>query len=216
MPPETPFVLALGDALSNRFPAIQRDLVEQGRAPSDRDAFVLTQDAAALIRELRPDQGVGEAIDQLVAFVHHAFLWWAGGEHLLGLTAPELRAVLAEPVHATDAADGVSFYAALPQRILWAEVIDGAPVEPLDGCSIQTDGDAIRVLGVFGIRAGRSGFSVVETSGPRAAALARPDATALFASRLAGGMPTDLHSIDGGEELLELGWRLRDVAAASP
>jgi hypothetical protein len=77
--------------------------------------------------------------------------------------------------------------------------------EPLDGCFVHsTSGGALRVLGIFGLRPERLGFTAVEATGPRPEALARPDGTALFASTLGAER---LHSITGGEELLELGWR---------
>ena len=73
----------------------------------------------------------------------------------------------------------------------------------------------LRVLGVFGLRPERQGFSVVEATGPRPANLRRPDGTALFAPVLPGGSVARLHSLVGAEELLELGWRARQLAAPS-
>jgi hypothetical protein len=60
------------------------------------------------------------------------------------------------------------------------------------------------VLGIFGIRLERFGFTAVEAEGDRPEGLARQDGTPLFTSMLGGGR---LHSITGTEELLELGWR---------
>jgi hypothetical protein len=70
------------------------------------------------------------------------------------------------------------------------------------------------VLGVFGIHPERQGFSVVEVSGPRSDALAREDGSGLFTPVLPGGAAAGLFSLVGGEELLELGWRSRDLATA--
>jgi hypothetical protein len=64
------------------------------------------------------------------------------------------------------------------------------------------------VLGVFGLRPDRAGFTVVEARGPRLAGLARPDGSALFAPLLAGGAEAGLNTLAGAEELLELGWRM--------
>jgi hypothetical protein len=72
----------------------------------------------------------------------------------------------------------------------------------------------LRVLGIFGLRPDRAGFSVVEAVGPRAARLTRDDGTALFAPTLPGAAAAGLRSITGEEELLELGWRTQDLAAA--
>jgi hypothetical protein len=90
------------------------------------------------------------------------------------------------------------------------------PPEPLDGCFVHgSSPDELRVLGVFGLRPERQGFSVVEATGPRPANLRRPDGTALFAPVLPGGSVARLHSLVGAEELLELGWRARQLAAPS-
>jgi hypothetical protein len=55
---------------------------------------------------------------------------------------------------------------------------------------------------------------VVEAAGPRQSNLARPDGSPLFSPVMPGGDAAGLHSIAGGEELLELGWRSRGVAVA--
>lgn len=212
----TPFDVALGHLPAERFPPLREALAQGGRDARDRDAFLMTREAVQLIRDLRPDEGVGEMIDQLAAFVHHAFVFWDAGERVVPLASPAMDQLLAAASTGAPAAGG-PFYAPVPERRLWAEVVEGAPIEPLDGCAIHDHPDGgIRVLGIFGMRPDRGGFSVVEAAGLRAPALAREDGSPLFASRLAGGMAADLHSIAGEEELLELGWRLRDHAAGVP
>ena len=73
----------------------------------------------------------------------------------------------------------------------------------------------LRVLGIFGLRADRPGFSAVEATGARAARLTREDGTTLFSPTLPGGAEAGLRSIIGEEELLELGWRTQDLAVAA-
>jgi hypothetical protein len=214
----TPFELVFERIADERFPALREALARDGHDPRDRDAFLMTREAVQLVRELRPDEGVGEAIDQLVALVHHAYLLWSAGA--LTLTVPEAELasiVVARPaLPADDAGLPAAWYAQLPPRRIWGEVVEGQPHEPLDGCFVHDAPDgAIRVLGIFGVHPDRMGFSVVEAAGPLAAELARPDGTPLFAPRLAGGAAAGLHSIGGEEELLELGWRTRAVAAAA-
>jgi hypothetical protein len=82
----------------------------------------------------------------------------------------------------------------------------------MDGCFVHSAGAELRVLGIFGLRPEREGFSAVETAGPRPSALQRPDGTRLFSPALAGGQAAGLYSLVGGEELLELGWRTRALA----
>ena len=210
----TPFDLLFSSLAPDRFSALRASLGEAGRDPRDRDAFLMTREAIQLVRELRPEGGVGEAIDQLVALVHHAYLFWLAGMPVIQLDAESLIRLLARQ----DArpADGVAgaLYAQLPELRMWAQVVEGEPHEPMDGCFVhETPSGGLRVLGVFGVHPGRDGFSVVEAVGPRAATLARPDGTPLFAPTLPGGGAAGLHSIAGGEELLELGWRARERAA---
>jgi len=214
----TPFDLVFERIAEQRFPALREALARDGHDPADRDAFLMTREAVELVRELRPDEGVGEAIDQLVALVHHAYLLWNAGVLTLSIPDAGLAVLVgARPdAPAADAEIPAAYYAQLPPRRVWAEVLEGQPHEPLDGCFVHTAPEgAIRVLGVFGVHPDRLGFSVVEAAGPHAAHLARPDGAALFAPRLDGGAAAGLHSIAGEEELLELGWRTRAVAAAA-
>ena len=175
----------------------------------------MNREVITLLRDLRPDDGLGEAMDQMVALVHHAYLTWAAGgltiaitrdtaEELLGAAAPDGRGagVLAP------------YYAQFPERMIWARVIENEAPEPMDGVFVSRDAPGLlRVLGIFGMRPDRPGFSAVEAIGPRAGRLAREDGTALFAPALPGAAAAGLRSITGEEELLELGWRTQGLAA---
>jgi len=214
MPRLTPFDLVFDQIAPASFPQIRAGLDATGHHPADRDAFLLQREVVTLLRELRPEEGLGEGMDQLMALVHHAYLAWAaglvtleGGPELLRPT-PAPAPGMGEPSSA--------WYVQVPERRVWAEVLAGEPPEPLDGCFLYhaLDGE-LRVLGVFGLRPERVGFSVVEVAGPRPTGLARPDGSPLFSTLLAGGSATGLHSLAGAEELLELGWRMRDMALAA-
>ena len=223
MPRPTPFDLIFDRIAGERFPPLRTALEAAGVDPIDRDAFLMVREAIQLVRDLRPDEGFGEAIDQLVALVHHAYLFWAAGSRVLEL-APEGLGTLLGPAAAGEADPGdaagpdvpAAYYAQLPERRVWAEVIERLPHEPLDGCFVHpVPEQSLRVLGVFGIHPERQGFSVVEAIGPRAGLLAREDGAPLYAPVLTGGAAAGLHSIVGEEELLELGWRTRAIAAAA-
>ena len=210
----TPFDLAFDPLAEQRFPALKEELARDGRDPRDRDAFLVSPEAVQLIRDLRPTEGVGEAIDQLVAFVHHAYLFWDSGQLYTSVPAEQLEAFLGATPPVSDSEITSPFYVQLPERKVWGEVLQGEPHEPLDGAFVHHDpaGD-LRVLGVFGMNRERDGFSVVEATGPRALNLARPDGSALCGPVMPGGDAAGLHSIAGGEELLELGWRARKLGA---
>lgn len=213
----TPFDLVFERAAADRFPALRSALDSSGSDPRDRDAFLMVREAIQLVRDLRPEEGVGEAIDQLVALVHHAYLFWAAGGPLVEIPLTALPRVLSpSPDGAGPAGGPPAYYAQLPEHRIWAEVLEQSPHEPLDGCFVHfTPADDLRVLGVFGVHPDRRGFSVVEAAGPRAPALARDDGSPIFAPRLVGGAAAGLHSIAGEEELLELGWRTQSHAAAA-
>lgn len=213
----TPF-LVLARQADTVFPAIRAVLERDGRDPTDRDAFLLVPEVVRLLHELRPTEGLGEGMDQLVAFVHHAYLFWDAGAQVVALDAERLS-VLLDPAPAREAAPGEApraLYVQFPERQVWAQVLGSAAAEPMDGCFVYAAGEGLHVLGIFGLRPGRDGFSAVEVAGPRPAELRRPDGTPLFAAVLAGGEAAGLHSLVGAEELLELGWRTLAIAGETP
>jgi hypothetical protein len=211
----TPLDLVFQPATATSFPRIAASLAAAGHDPTDRDAFLMDREVITFLRDLRPDEGLGEAMDQMVALVHHAYLTWAAG----GVTIPVGRDA-AEELLGSGAPDGseprevAAYYAQFPERMVWASVIEDAPPEPLDGVFVSREPSGeLRVMGIFGLRADRPGFSAVEVTGPRAPRLTREDGTALFAPTLPGASAAGLRSITGEEELLELGWRTQGFAA---
>ena len=213
----TPFELVFAPLADERFPAIRSALVEARRDPRDRDSFLLVRDVVTLVRDFRPESGLGEGIDQLAAFIHHAYLFWDAGCPLIVIGPEALARLLADPpgpVAEPQAEPRQAQYVQVPERQLWARPVEGEPFEPLDGCFLDLDPDGrLRALAVFGLRPDRPGFTVVEARGPRPAGLVRPDGTALFAPLLPGGAEAGLHTLAGAEELLELGWRMREASS---
>jgi hypothetical protein len=213
----TPFNLVFRQIAQETFPKIRAELERAGHDPRDRDRFLLSREVVTLLRELRPEEGLGEGIDQLAALVHHAYLFWDAGEHTVEVWPERLTALLAAAPEDEPGEPPAAYYAQVPERKVWAQVIPGQPHEPLDGCFVHSSADgALRVLGIFGIHAEREGFSVVEATGPRPAVLARQDGTPLFAPTLPGGTAARLFSLTGEEELLDLGWRTRAVSVEVP
>jgi hypothetical protein len=212
----TPFDLVFGQSAADVFPGVRTALEDAGYEPTDRDSFLMVREVLTLLRDLRPDEGLGEGIDQLAALVHHAYLLWAADAPTIEVTTERLAALLGSPVEmAPETEPPPVYYASMPLQRIWAQVVPEHPPEPLDGCFVHqtADGTTLRVLGVFGIHPERPGFSVIEVVGQRSAILRRADGTELFAPTLAGGKAAGLFSITGEEELLALGWRTRMVAA---
>lgn len=216
MPRPTPFQLVFGTSAQEVFPGIRLALQQAGHDPRDRDRFLMLREVVMLVRDLRPEEGLGEGIDQLAALVHHAYLHWEAQEPVTEVTAEQLPSLLR--AGADDRGETPSgHYAQMPQHRIWAEVIPGNPPEPLDGFFVHPTpgGSGLRVLGVFGIHPEREGFSVVEAVGSRPSALARADGTELFSPTLTGGKAAGLFSVVGEEELLDLGWRMQELGARS-
>jgi hypothetical protein len=211
----TPFELVFQQAAQETFLRIRSALSEAGHDSRNRDAFLMTRDVVTLLRELRPDEGLGEGIDQLAALLHQAYSFWEGGSVTIEVSAERLEDLVSAPSLAGEETDPPpAFYAQFPEHRIWAPVVPGEPPEPLDGCFVQAPPDhTLRVLGIFGLHRERAGFSVVEVAGPRPGILARADGSALFSPTLPGGAAARLFSLVGEEELLELGWRSRALAA---
>jgi hypothetical protein len=211
---DTPFDLVFTRAAESSFPRIASSLAGGGHAPADRDAFLMDREVVTLIRDLRPEEGLGEAMDQMVALVHHAYLAWAAGGVTIPVGREAAEELLARAPEEADSKDVSAYYAQFPERMLWAAVIENEAPEPLDGIFVsRVPGGDLRVLGIFGLRPERAGFSAVEATGGRVERLAREDGSSLFDPTLPGGAAAGLRSIVGEAELLELGWRTLSLAA---
>jgi hypothetical protein len=220
----TPYEIAFGHPAEEHFARIRASLAATGRDPHDLDAFVLDREVAGYLRELVPEEGVGDAIEQHLALLHHAYLYWAEGGWLVRPGRERTSRLLAEAAPVEDQAPAPAapraYYVQFPERLLWAELGPGEPHQPLDGLFVRPwpDGGYF-VLAVFGVHSGRDGFAVVDLDGYREGPLERQDGSALFAPVLPGGAAAGLHSLVGGEELLELAARtvplLREAAACA-
>ena len=211
-----PFDLAFGSLADERFPAIRDALARAGVDPSDRDAFLMQAPVVTLVRDLRPEAGVGEGMDQLVAMVHHGWLYWAAGQPVGTLDRAGLESLLAASGTSINDSPRGAWYLQLPERRLWAQALEGEAHEPLDGLFIHHAPDsALRVLAILGVHPDRGGFTVVEAAGPRPSQWRRPDDSPLFSPLLPGGAAAALHSVAGAPELLELGWRALTVPLSS-
>jgi len=211
----TPFSLVFGALAPERFPALSDGIAAAGRDARVRDAFLLVPEVAELLQELRPEDGLGDAVEGLVAFVQHAYLFWLEGERVVTVDDPGLTGLLSSAAlpHRHTAAPPSSRYLQLPPLRVWGVPIPSAPPEPLDGWfALRVENGTLEALAIFGLHPGREGFTAVEVTGARPGnRLVRPDGSALFSPTLAGGAAAGLASVDGEEELLELAWRGEDL-----
>jgi hypothetical protein len=206
-----PYDMVLGPIAAERFPILREGIAGAGRDPRDRDAFLMVREVVELLRELEPDEGLGEGIATMAAFLHQSYLYWMDGERTITIAPETLELALAgNPVPGVPGRGGEpTAYVQLPPLRVWGVGVEGGPSEPLDGWFLSPAEDSLALLAIFGIHPARPGFTAVEVAGPRPGALERPDGSALFSPVLPGAAQAGLASIVGGEELLELGWRLR-------
>src|SRR4051812_44000477 len=128
----TPFDLVFETAAQTTFPAIRTALGESGHDPRDRDGFLMLREVVALLRELRPDEGLGEGIDQLAALVHHGYLFWDGGGHTVGLSPDQLTDLLGRSSVSVPQLDGPALYTQLPERRGGAPGLPRGPPPPIN------------------------------------------------------------------------------------
>jgi hypothetical protein len=212
MPPRlTPFDIAFGETAGERFARMRESLTASGRDPHDLDAFMLDREVVTYLRELVPEEGVGEAIEQHVALLHHAYLYWSEGAWTVRPSRERTRSILTAPsVEYTAPATGLprASYIQFPERLIWAPLSPDEPHQPLDGIFVRPWPSAgFFLLGVFGLHPGHNAFAVVDVDGYRELKPERDDGTPLFAPVLPGGEAAGLFSIVGGDELLELAAR---------
>ena len=106
--------------------------------------------SVSLVRELRPGDGLGEGMDQLVALVHHAYLFWAGGQRVRSIDRAGLDLMLATDLPPDLHDDALAWFLQLPERRMWAQALEDSAHEPLDGIFVHhSTGGALRVLGVL-------------------------------------------------------------------
>jgi hypothetical protein len=206
----TPFDAVFAPWAAEKFGALREALRSGDVAALDRDAFLMARPVIELIRDLRPGAGLGEAMDEFIALIHAAYLFWEEGQHVVQVDEAEFRRLVGEPPPGPGQQAGrlpSALYVQYPQRRAWGAPVAGGPHEPLDGCFVVRIGGTLHVVGIFGFHPGRDGFSVVAVSGPRPRGLRREDDSPLFSPVLPGGGTAGLSSVTGMEELLELAWR---------
>ena len=201
--------------MTRMFETIRDALAADGVDPYDRDAFLMHRSVVELIHGGRPAEGLGDAIDEFIAYTHLMYLFWFEGEHAVEVGGEALGKILGgngpsadPPIERAPAARRPSaYYTVLAHRRIWGSPTDLGP-EPLDGWFAARHGDQLMVAAQFGGRPDRGDISVVAVDGPEPAGLQRSDGTPLFASTLPAGARAGLYSLSGMEELLALAWRV--------
>lgn len=205
-PQPHPFDIVFGPIAEARFPAVRTAC---GDTPA-LDAFLLARPVIELLQDLRPDDGIGEAIDDFVAFVHAAFRYWAVGARTIVLDERVTRALCSPGVPvAAERGSGlpVAMYIQVAPRLVWGQLVDGSAYEPLDGWFAMREGDRIDLVACFGVHPGRPGLSVLALGGGLPEPSERDDSTPLFTPTMPGGREAGLHAVAGPNEMLLMAWR---------
>ena len=215
----TPFGLVFAELAAKRFPAIA-DALAQGDIPAaDRDHFVLLEPVGRLLREIVPEDADADALEAHVLLLHHAYLHWAANGWVYRIGEPALQRATAGR-RITSQLTRPALYLQLPELRVWGTPTEGGVPEPLDGMFVSETRrlEGISVLGIFGMRPDRPGFSAVGLEGRADAddpsggeievAAARADGSAPFGPTLAGGTKAGLYSLANPAELLLLTCRL--------
>ena len=216
-PRRTPYDVVFGGLAAERFPDVRESLAAGGTDPYDLDAFALDRAVVTLLREMVPDEGVGQAVAQYLTLLHHAYLYWLEGKPTLRLSRDQATALLeATPASGTAATGPRVCYIQFPERMVWAQLAEDSPSEPLDGFFLHRwPAGGLFVLAIFGLHANRPGLSLAEAEGHPEPDLIRADGSPLFASVLPGGARAGLYSILSEEELLELANRALTMTGAA-
>lgn len=203
-PPPHPFELVFGPLAEARFPAIRAALP----AEADLDTFMLTTPAVELLRDLRPDEGLGDGVDEFVAFVHSAYRYWEADQPIARLDEPGTRALCEDHRDLADAPrPNTTTYIQVAPRLIWGRLDDGDVYEPLDGWFAVPVAGGIRVVACFGVHPNRPGLSLLVVEGGAPGEVRREDGSSLFAPLMPGGDTAGLFAVVAPEELLLLAWR---------
>jgi len=217
----TPFALAFTELARDRFPAIAQVLERDALSSADRDRFVLLEPVGRLLREIAPDGTGADALEAHMLMLHHAYRHWTGGRWVYRVDQGTLqRAAVGGGTSITSHLPHQALYLQLPELKVWGTPTADGAAEPLDGLFVTEAAEpgGIAVLGIFGIREGRPGFSAVGLEGRADAsdptgseievAAAREDGSERFSPTLAGGAQAGLYSLANAGELLLLTCRL--------
>jgi hypothetical protein len=150
-------------------------------------------------------------VDDFVALVHAAYLFWRDGEATVTLDEPATRQLCQPDRSASGRAPlgaTTTQYIQVAPRLVWAQLAEDQAFEPLDGWFAIRGDAGLRVVACFGVHGQRPGMSVVAVEGPLPLTVERPDGTPLFAPTMPGGDGAHLQAVSVPGELLLLGWRV--------
>ena len=190
-----------------RFAELKTALEQAGVNAFDHDAFLLTGAVGALLKELMPADAPAEAVNAYATLLHMLYVCWSKAWPVTAVDAATLKQLIAAPAPRSSALPlPLAVYVQLPERLVWAEPVAGAPHEPMDGMFVLADDGWLRALAVLGFRSEREGFTTAEAlaSLPAVEPAPRADGSAAFGSLLPSGDRAGLMSVADETELAQL------------
>jgi hypothetical protein len=197
--------MVFAEMAEERFPAITSAFADGEPGSADRDTFLMNREALSLIHELRPEESMGPDVDYLAALVHLAYLQWRHGGWVFRVGREGIVRILEAPLHRQASPDLPAYYLQMPHGLLWGQLGESEPHQPLDGCFVAWGAENhIRALGVFGLHPERLGFGVVDAEGTLDQVETGSAAPTPFAPAMDGGQEAGLYSVNHPEDLIRL------------
>ncbi len=203
--PWTEVIEALGE---KPFQDLKAALEQAGTDVLDHDAFLLNGAVGALLKEIMPHDAEPVSVNAYATLLHMLYVCWSRGWPLRAVDDVALKLAIATPAPLTPAVPlPLATYVQLPENLVWAEPVPGAPHEPMDGMFVIADEGWMRALAVLGFRKEREGFTTAEAlvTLPAGEPAKRADGSAPFSSRLPAGERAGLVSVADETELVQLG-----------
>ena len=148
---------------------------------------------------------MGPDVDHLAALVHLAYLHWRHGGWVFRIGREGTIRILEGPHRHPESPSLPAYYLQLPNGLLWGQLGESEPHQPLDGCFVAWGAENhIRTLGVFGLHPDRLGFGVVDPQGTVDQVETTSTTPAPFAPAMDGGQEAGLYSVNHPEDLIRL------------
>lgn len=209
----TPFDLAFGGELENRFEMVTAESAASLKDPTDLAQFVSLPSVQQLIGEIESPELLAHnpaAAREYHMLLYAAYRYWSSGKTVLVVGRDTLSAdesAVDESVLSARPPRGAC-YVQLPERQVWAQVEDGVPHEPLDGIFVAQSASEQQIcfVAILGLRPDRAGFSQISTAvAPRElAALPQIVQSPYFVPTMEGGDLAGFKSVNSIGELLLL------------
>jgi hypothetical protein len=211
-----PFDFAFSAVAAQWFPAIRAAADAAELNPLDLPQFTKLEPVQSILAAMQPEADAPdlvEASEEYVRLLYAAFHFSAAGSRTLSISREALERHIANPApqpggEASPELTGKAVYCRLPEHLVWAQVGEGEPHEPMDGFFVVAGGAGgaeLLIVAILGLRVDRDGFSQISVLASAADLVAPlPAAPQPLAPAMAGGDVAGFHSVSSVAEMLLL------------